>query len=361
VTERSRLAVEGIALDVEHRCGILSGLKIQYGGKTITPLHRAPWVDADDETPPDAPLHLRRLAGDFFCAPFGGSDPAVPPHGWAANGLWTERERQTPKGGGLSVTFELDETISGARLEKTIALLPGHPVVYQTHVFRGGSGQVSVSHHAMIHVPGGARLSFSRKAMGATPPEPLDDGEGVARSLLAYPQRFESLASVGLSNGGSADIHTYPFAEGHEDFLTLYEEAGEGPGWSAAVAAADGFIFFALKDRAALPQTALWMSNGGRQSAPWNGRHRHVLGIEEGCSDFALDAEALGKAGQRAALALDPARPTVVRYALGAIPIVEGFREVAAVEMADDRLELVDVGGRREAVPFDGRFFFREM
>lgn len=350
-----------MTLDVEHRCGILSGLQIEYGGRKISPLHRAPWVDADDETPPNAPPHLSRLAGDFFCAPFGESDPAVPPHGWAANGLWIERNRRTLAGGGLSVTFELEKTISGACLGKTIALLPGHPVVYQTHIFRGGSGQVSVSQHAMIHVPGGARLSFSTKAMGATPQQPLDDGEGEARSLLAYPQRFESLASVGLSDGGRVDIRTYPFAEGHEDFLTLYEEAGDGPGWSAAVAEADGFIFFALKDRVSLPQTSLWMSNGGRQSAPWNGRHRHVLGIEEGCSDFALEADALGKAGQPAALALDPAKPTVVRYALGAIPMIDGFREVAAIEMGDDRLELVDVGGRREAVPFDGRFFSREM
>ena len=45
--------------------------------------------------------------------------------------------------------------------------------------------------------------------------------------------------------------------------------------------AADGFVFFAVKDAQILGQTALWMSNGGRYYAPWSSRHLAVLGIEE--------------------------------------------------------------------------------
>ncbi len=37
-----------------------------------------------------------------------------------------------------------------------------------------------------------------------------------------------------------------------------------------------------LKDPRDLPVTMLWLSNGGRNYAPWNGRHLGVLGIEDG-------------------------------------------------------------------------------
>ena len=59
-------------------------------------------------------------------------------------------------------------------------------------------------------------------------------------------------------------MRSYPFAEGHEDFLMLFDPADARIGWSAAVAAADGFVFFAVKDAQVLGQTAIWMSNGGR-------------------------------------------------------------------------------------------------
>ena len=39
-----------------------------------------------------------------------------------------------------------------------------------------------------------------------------------------------------------------------------------------------------LKNPAQLPVTMLWFSNGGRSYAPWNGRHRDVLGVEDGCT-----------------------------------------------------------------------------
>ena len=54
--------------------------------------------------------------------------------------------------------------------------------------------------------------------------------------------------------------------------------------WSAAVL--DGYLWFALKNPADFPATLLWISNGGRPTAPWNGRHTGRLGIEEVCSHF---------------------------------------------------------------------------
>ena len=217
-----------------------------------------------------------------------------------------------------------------------------------------------VAHHAMIRVPGGARLSFSVKDFGATPSTPQESDPARGRSLLAYPQRFDGLADVGLADGTRRDLRAYPWAEGQEDFLTLFDPPEAGVGWSAAVAAADGFVFFALKDAGVLCQTSLWMSNGGRHYPPWSSRHRAVLGIEEATAHFgdgrivSAAANALSAAGYRTALPLGGER--VVRYALGAIPVPDGWREVADIALADGALTLTDIGGGTARVPFDASF-----
>ncbi len=357
-----RVAVEGISVGVTARGGMLEGLTIERGGRRLMPLHRAPWVGQPKEVPPDAAPHLGVLEGDFFCAPFGRSDdPDVATHGWPANGDWQRLGLDVGRDGSRTGRFELAQTVAGAVLTKEVTLRPGHPVVYQRHALLGGLGATSISHHAMIHVPGGARLSFSPKDFGATPATPQESDPARGRSLLAYPQRFDDLAGVALASGGWQDLRGYPWADGHEDFLTLFDPPEATLGWSAAVAAADGFVFFAVKDARMLCQTSLWMSNGGRRYPPWSSRHRAVLGIEEGTTHFgdgprvSATANALSEHGYRTAIPLGGA--VVVRYALGAIPCPTGWREVAAVTLADGAATLVDAGGGAVTVPFDSGFF----
>lgn len=356
-----RLAVEGIALNVEPRGGILADLVIERDGRRIAPLHRAPWVGQPGEVPDDAAPHLAVLEGDFFCAPFGRTDdPEVPAHGWPANGHWQLDGIDLAVDGARTGRFELSERVQGAVVSKEVTLRPRHPVVYQRHVLRGGAGGLPIAHHAMIRVPGGARVSFSSKDFGATPTTPQESDPARGRSLLAYPQRFDSLADVGLADGGRRDLRRYPWAEGQEDFLTLFDPPGATIGWSAAVAKLDGFVFFAVKDARVLGQTSLWMSNGGRSYAPWSSRHLAVLGIEETCAHFGDGPTVSGgdndlaRAGYRTAVPLGGR--TDVRYALGAIPVPEGWSEVAEIAIAEGELVLVDVSGRREAVPFDPDF-----
>ena len=358
----TRLAAEGISVGVTALGGMLAGLVIERDGRRIAPLHRAPWVDEDAAMPPEAAPHLGVLEGDFFCAPFGRTDEeGVPAHGWPANGDWRTAAVETAADGAVTGRFLLEQTVRGARVAKEITLRPGHPVVYQRHVLTGGEGRIPVAHHAMIRVPGGARLSFSAKDFGATPSTPLESDPARGRSLLAYPQRFDGLADVARADGARVDAHAYPWAADHEDFLTLFDPPDARLGWSAAVAAADGFVFFAVKDAAALCQTSLWMSNGGRDYAPWSSRHRAVLGIEESTTHFgdgrlaSAGANALSAAGYRTALALGGA--LAVRYALGAIPLPDGWTEIAGIAPGDGTLTLADVGGGTLSLPFDTRFF----
>ncbi len=109
-----------------------------------------------------------------------------------------------------------------------------------------------------------------------------------------------------------------------------------------------------------LTQTSLWMSNGGRSYAPWSSRHTAVLGIEESTTHFGdgrLASTAdndLTRDGYRTAV--DLGGEVVIRYALGAIPLPEGWTEIAEIAIGDGSLTLTDAGGGSETVPFDSAF-----
>jgi hypothetical protein len=349
------IRTDGITLTFRPESGIIDDLVIDCAGaKGLRPLHRAPWLRTGEDLPDEVALVERRLAGDFFCAPFGKVSPDIPIHGWAANGTWEKAGSERAANGAVTTTYALRETIEGAALTKHLTLCPDHPVVYQRHVFTGGTGNIPVAHHAMIHVPGGARLSFSSKRSNFTLRSALETDPKRGRSVLLYPQRFSSLAKVKRADGGTSDASLYPFDSGHEDLIIMSEAPGATLGWSAALARADGFLFFALKDATVLPHTVLWMSNGGRSYTPWKRRHKAVIGIEEASLDHHLiDDPKDGASG----LALGKGRTTTVRYAFGAIPVPENWMMIRDIALTADQVTLTDASGAVRSVPFLGQFF----
>ena len=87
---------------------------------------------------------------------------------------------------------------------------------------------------------------------------------------------------------GTTDLTRYPLREGFEDLIMLVNEKASNSqpfAWTAAVL--DGCVWFSLKNPALFPATLFWISNGGRRSSPWDGRHLARLGLEEVCSYFA--------------------------------------------------------------------------
>ena len=353
------LTAKGVTVRFNPEGGCIDELALEFEhGALIRPLHRAPWVDSGEALPENLAPVERNLAGDFFCAPFSNRGPETPIHGWAANGRWERLSQKRGDDGSLATSYQLTRSIHGAALTKKITLRPDHPVIYQRHQFTGGEGHIPIAHHAMVHVPGGAALSFSPKAHGVTPNAALEADPARGRSLLLYPQHFESLSEIRLADGGVADASSYPFAGGHEDFLAMVESGDRTIAWSAALAAKDGFLFFAVKDARALPETLLWMSNGGRSYAPWLGRHTCVLGIEEAATHLHVNGEINGPPGkdQATGTLLWPAKVQGVRYALGAIPAPEGWTRIADITVSDHSLTLTDASGGLREVPFDGAF-----
>lgn len=361
IMKLDHIAVDTVAFDFNRHGGNLMNFVIRAeGGAAIRPLHTAPWVDEAGQLAEDIPLVERQLSGDFFCAPFGAS--AGPPiHGWTANGNWQQIGTED-KDGSVTKEYRLTEQVSGASVTKSLTLRSGHRFLYQRHRFDGGSGHLPVAHHAMIRVPGGARLSFSEKQFGVTPNAPLETNPEGGHSMLAYPQRFGDLGAVRTSDGKTVDAGTYPFSKSHEDIVVLANNKDAAIGWSAALAEQDGFLFFAIKEATALPETILWMSNGGRRYAPWLGRHTCVLGIEEAAtschqnSEFSSTGET-SESGLATGMTLQPSAVQEVRYGFGAIPAPEGWTEVAGIRIDKTSITLLDVGGDTVTLPFDGAHF----
>jgi hypothetical protein len=351
------ISAQGIEARFDPECGVIDDVAIRAGRVTLHPMHRAPWLVSGESVPAHVAPVERKLAGDFFCAPFGRSAPDTPIHGWGANGTWESKGRTIASDGAVTARYALREEIQGARLAKEITLRPGQPVVYQRHIFEGGKGRIPVAHHAMVHAPGGAALSFSPKEFGRTTNSPLESDPARGRSLLKYPQRIENLSRVERADGGFADASFYPFAERHEDFIALAEAKGGHFGWSAALAMKDGFLFFAVKDAAALPETLLWMSNGGRDYAPWSGRHTAVLGIEEAATSFHVNGEQAGGTDEFRATGVELGGTTVIRYAFGAVPAPKGWTRVSDIQIGGETLMLIDEGGDSTILAFESRFF----
>jgi hypothetical protein len=361
MTDLHSIEAVGIRATLDLRVGHVRDLAIERDGRVVQPLHTAPWVDdpliTDDET---IPPNLRFLSGDFFCAPFGASDvEEAPPHGWTANSRWYHLETQTLPDG-VTARYQLERSVMGATVEKLFTLRDGHPFLYETHAFVGGRGAVPVANHAMVRFPAGGHLSFSPKNRAETPAAPPEPEATRGRSRLVYPSRSADITRLPMADGHMADITHYPFAARHEDIVMLVEADGNRLGWAAAVKP-DGDMFLSLKNPADFPVTVLWFSNGGRDYAPWNGRHIGVLGIEEGRTTLqghraSIDANPLSNAGTPAALTLRPHGRAEVRNVVGGLSLAAGQQPVAEIQSGNGVLALLFRDGKRLELPFDTSF-----
>ena len=334
------------------RGGVLHDLVVEDEGQGIAPFHRAAWNVA--QVPPDSPPHQRWLGGDFLAAPMG-PDALIGLaglHGPAANGNW--HVLPTPPG---CLRAVLDGAVQGASVVKELSVEANQPVLYQRHLFIGGTGGLPASNHAMLSVPNGAKLSFSRKRWWETLPEPLETTRG--RSCLAYPRRSETAADFPGAMGDAVNLHRYPWGEAHEDFVTGVEDPESNLGWTAVVRPVEGDLILCLKNPRALPMTMLWHSNGGRDYAPWNSRHRGCLGVEDGAALPVLglshqeSPDPLTAAGQPALLALDATGTVEMRHVLGACHWPSG-QMVAGVMLDGDTLTVTGDWGAERELPMRG-------
>ena len=117
------------------------------GGRT--PLHVAPWREEDAvQNDPNVADVDKRLAGDFFCMPFGRDDVhGQPIHGPTANSKWL---LLSTDGGNKAVFANTLPKMGDAVIAKEIRLMGD--CLLQRHVVDKGKGDVSFAHHPMVHM-----------------------------------------------------------------------------------------------------------------------------------------------------------------------------------------------------------------
>ena len=323
-----KLQARGISATLDLGLGQLHSLVVRRNARDINPWARVPWADAPDDGTrfgAEMPPHLRRMSADFFCAPFVLDDvDGAPAHGWPANGRWS-LVSDLPIENGREATFVLEEKVAGARVHKVWTLLDDHPFLYQCHRFTGGNAALPMAHHMMLDLRRGGLLAFSPKLWAQTPASPIDAGAEGAHSVLHYPAKSNDLTSF-PSRIGAVDLTRYPIADQHDDFVMLVDDPSVELGWATALRPASHDVAMLIKPVSTLPQTMLWLSNGGRSYAPWNGEHVGVLGIEEACSFGASGRIAstrhnpLTELGIATAIDLRAAKIVEIRTAMGALP-----------------------------------------
>jgi hypothetical protein len=345
----SGIAAAGIRVAFDARTGLLDGFTVTDGGRDVAPLHRAPWVGTDEGMPPDAAPLMATLGGDFFCAPFAASEGDSPLHGWPANTPWTV----VREGDGV-LRAVLERPVFGATLVKELSVADGHPFVYQRHVFVGGQGRVTFANHANVSVRGGAHIRTSPKLRWETPMTQQESDPARGRSALVCPaQATDPRAFPGTV--GPVDLTTYPWNPRHEDFVVGIEAKGRRFGWTAVTRKGAGDLYLSLRDPRRIPMTMLWHSNGGRDYAPWSGRHRGCLGVEEGAAEHMLGLSTEADLAGPGALTLRPDGIAEVRHVIGAIdwPTEETVADVAP---SGDEVVIRGEGGAERRVPVRAGF-----
>ncbi|NWF90682.1 MAG: hypothetical protein HXY50_14635 [Ignavibacteriaceae bacterium] len=329
---------------VLENCGHLFPVRFCFNKKVLEPMNIAPWVH--EELDPSTSPMLKNLRGDFFCAPFGASDlmaDETRPHGSSANDKWDIINIEED-----SIKLKLSKNILGAELIKEIKIAKDETVIYQKHTFTGGRGIIPIGHHAMLRIPTNAYISFSEFEFGGTPPLPIENDITLGRSILKYPQQFSDLTKVRKYDDELINVSKYPFEKNHEDLFMVISKRNADLGWSAVSCPEQGWLWFSIKNIKTLPNTVVWLSNGGRYYKPFSSRHINVIGIEETNSFFHLGHKAstennfLNEAGYSTYIELDHSSDTVIPYLFGAAQIPKTFGKVKSIEENNNGILFID-------------------
>ena len=361
------LSTNEITAALTEQGGQLGPITFTVDGREIQPMSIAPWWN--EKVSLDVPPVARILRGDLFCMPFGLNTKPFngerhPVHGETTNEKWHfEDYSQTSSGTSLHVS--MNTKVRAGRVDKWIMLVPGQTVVYERDRVSGMRGPMCFGHHAMLKFPdheGAGRYSCSKWTHGQVFPEPCELPENKGYSILKPGAIFNDLSRVPTITGATTDLTRYPARRGFEDVVSLAADTTLPIAWNAVAFPDEGYAWFSLRDPKILASTMLWMSNGGRWYAPWNGRHVNVLGIEDNTAFYhygladAVGPNAHNAIGIKTSLELDPAKPLTVNYITGVAPITKSFDTVVDIKFDADSISLIGKDGSAVNVAVDLKF-----
>lgn len=222
---------------------------------------------------------------------------------------------------------------------------------------------MSFGHHAMLKFPrSGGSLSTSRILYGQVAPLPLESPASGGYQCLKPGSRITRLDRVATIDGKRVDIRKYPARQGFEDLVMLVHESEPDFAWTAVTFPKERYVWFSLKDPGILRSTVLWISNGGRHYAPWNGRHLGVMGIEDVTSYFhyglaeSARPNPVNRAGFATCVQLSKERPLTISYIMGVAAIPAEFRSVQSIRREPEGIVLTSPEGLRIKTTVDTHF-----
>ena len=303
-------------------------------GRQVSPMHVAPWAgEAEAERLPGV---LRRLRGEWACAPFGYSaplcettarwaalaeqpEPDEESHGHSSNAEWNW---EAADAGTLKLNLEYPVASPIRCVERVVTPDPRAAAVDLTFTIHVRTAcRLPIGLHPVFRVPalaGSARVEPGRFDQGRTYPGVLEPGA----SFFAIDQRFSDLAAVPLRDGGVVDAARHPLARDSEELLQLNGIDGH----CALANFAEGYRIRLSWQPEHFPSLLLWISNQGRKAHPWNSRHV-ALGIEPICSPFGLGPSVaragnpISKSGTPTARAFGAGETFTTAYRIEAEPV----------------------------------------
>jgi hypothetical protein len=249
----------------------------------------------------------------------------------------------------------LQTRVRPGKITKIVEAREGETNLYQSHLLEGFKGDMCLGHHAMLDFirNGPGIISTSKIRLAQVLPAPFENPAEGGYCSLKPGAWFRQLGSVPMADGGKADLSRYPAREGFEDLVMLHHKDAADFAWAAVVFPQKKFVWFSLKNPAHLASTVLWHSNGGRHYAPWNGRHRGVLGVEDVTAYFHLGLGASladnpwKEKGVPTALALGRKKRTRIPYIMGVAALPDGFDAVRAIQRTSTGILLTAASGAR--------------
>jgi len=332
------------------------------GDRWVSALHVAPWAEEDVA---GHPAILQALRGDFFCMPFGGfpsefQGEVYPLHGEPANQRWT---REAQEAGSLVAC--LNTHIRPGRIVKEIELRPGQSAIYSSHTLVGYTGPMTYGHHQMPRYPSAPEsglVSVSPFLVGQVYDGAFEDPAQGGYTSLQPGAFFDDLRAVPNQSGGVTDLTRFPARAGFEDLVTVYSAPGLSLGWSAVVFPREGYAWFSLRNPATLSGTVIWISNGGRHYAPWSGRHRCLMALEDVLTSVppgigpSVAPNPFSSQAIPTHVELSPDTPHRIPSIMAVTAVPIGYGRIARIEPESQSVVLIDEAGTQVRVNVEPGF-----
>lgn len=298
-------------------------------GRVVSPLHKPPWANEPPHN--DIPPILQALRGEWPCVPFGAADVSAvndrwrvkdansenDPHGYAANAHW---QLQRPNDAALKATINYPSHSAIESLERDIQGVDGKSeLALKLTIHPRRDTRLPIGLHPVFRLPEKVHdVQLIPDQLDSVWTYPADTG---GPTLFAPDRQCDLLTKIPGAQGTDIDASHLPFTGNNENLLLLTGTQGRFD----LLYRSEGFRVVLQWNAEHFPSVLLWISNRGRQNAPWSERHL-ALGVEPICAafDFGTDMSnsenPLSQQGTNTTLALRAGEPWQTHYSISVEP-----------------------------------------